>query len=672
MNKNIIKIIKEEIENFEAEESLEMPEKTDPTKGVVAPSKKVLSDVCEKEKFCKKQGPITFGQLRTLVESAQKKNLTFDIGEGGYKATLRLLPWFFPQIAVAGFIGSSIRAFNKIIRPGLEDTRGYKKWWGRTMMKVMDVFEGDIPRQDPISKIFFISDGLLHMMDKKFKLKFARYIAELAASKPDSEPVPEYFVENELRKWINQKFLLNPPLQPKTITESEDDFDWIRETQPVSYEFLIGKALEFEPPIKDGDTLISILTFLSNLGFEHGDWYLDMEWGYGEYTEIFGLYLNHNGRIIYTADLWGEDYKEHISSYAEEEVEVLDGWDILSGYINKGTITESEDDFDWVRDVEIKTDLTPAQIYNRYEVFPVEVVGPYIAGQYRDIEYRDGKLYFITDGWCDLARLFEDNSGGYNYMNRYLAKAVLCDDDYWEPYSASDLIGREWKSNVWGIVTDIPEALKHVKEYIKKNYVVPVGYNPNQLNMFGEKTKELDIHEIDGRVLDTDFYNEIIQDNDYLGDLIDDDGIFQDLKSELGWAYASSYNTAVSDGIYNTATDSIIDLLGKPTWEASNLVFECTDLILNTVENLISSCWSANRKYYDPERHKEEDQTDEEAFEEFAEECVDKPFDIHSWFVDVFVEFLEENDDELNPRYDDYPSDSEIKTYFLDDLYGRI
>jgi hypothetical protein len=156
--KHLIKqILKEEysdseIKNPSEDETL----RTDPSKGIVSPSQKVISDVCEKEKFCKKQGPITFGQLRVLVENAQRKNLLFDIGEGGYKATIRLLPWFFPQIAVAGFVGSSIRAFNKIIRPGLEDTRGYKRWWGKTVMKVMDIAEGDIPREDPISKIFFI------------------------------------------------------------------------------------------------------------------------------------------------------------------------------------------------------------------------------------------------------------------------------------------------------------------------------------------------------------------------------------------------------------------------------------------------------------------------------------------------------------------------------------
>jgi hypothetical protein len=53
------------------------------------------------------------------------------------------------------------------------------------------------------------------MMDNKYKVKFARYIANLASEKPDDEVVPEYFVENELRKWVNDKFLLDPPLPPK-------------------------------------------------------------------------------------------------------------------------------------------------------------------------------------------------------------------------------------------------------------------------------------------------------------------------------------------------------------------------------------------------------------------------------------------------------------------------
>ena len=52
-------------------------------------------------------------------------------------------------------------------------------------------------------------------MDNKYKVRFAKYIAELASEQPDEQEVPDFFVENELRKWLNDKFLLDPPLPPK-------------------------------------------------------------------------------------------------------------------------------------------------------------------------------------------------------------------------------------------------------------------------------------------------------------------------------------------------------------------------------------------------------------------------------------------------------------------------
>jgi hypothetical protein len=182
----------------------------------IKPSESAVKNICDAEKFCSAQGKITFGQLRSLVETATTKRLYKHIGEGGYKATLRLLPWFLPQLSIAGFTGSIIRAANKILRPTLEETTNYKTWWGKVIMKSFDLAEGDLGVSDPLTKIFFISDGLLTLMNDKFKVKFARHIAELASEMPDDEEVPEYFVENELRHWLNEKFLLDPPLQPKT------------------------------------------------------------------------------------------------------------------------------------------------------------------------------------------------------------------------------------------------------------------------------------------------------------------------------------------------------------------------------------------------------------------------------------------------------------------------
>lgn len=183
----------------------------------IEPSSRVIKNICDAKKFCNAQGPITFGQLRAIITSAMNERLGKHMGEGSVKATLRLLPWFLPQIAVVGFTTAILRAANKIIKPSLTETQNYKTWWGKTILRIMDIAEGEIELSDPFSRVFFISDGLMNLMDDENKVKFARYISQLADKMPDNEPVPEFFVENELRNWINKRFLLDPPLEPKEI-----------------------------------------------------------------------------------------------------------------------------------------------------------------------------------------------------------------------------------------------------------------------------------------------------------------------------------------------------------------------------------------------------------------------------------------------------------------------
>jgi len=197
-------------------------------------SERIIKSICDSQKFCKAQGPITFGQLKGIVEAAMSKRIKLHIGEGGYKAFLRLLPWFLPQLVVAGFIGATIRAVNKILKPALTETTTYKTWWGKTILRLFNIVEGELNPSDPFSKIFFVNDGLLKMLDEENKVKFARYISQLASEKPNDEPVPEYFVENELRGWVNQRFLLDPPLEPKTIKESRKDYHEDKITHTVN------------------------------------------------------------------------------------------------------------------------------------------------------------------------------------------------------------------------------------------------------------------------------------------------------------------------------------------------------------------------------------------------------------------------------------------------------
>jgi hypothetical protein len=190
----------------------------------VEPSKTTVKNICDSEKFCQAQGKITFGQLKAIVESATRRRIFKHVGEGGIKATIRLLPWFVPQLFIAGAVAGVARAINKILAPSLIETENYKTFWGKAILKSFKIAEGDINLSDPLSKIFFISDGLMTMLDDKYKVKFAKHIAELASEKPDDEEVPEYFVENELRRWVNDKFLLNPPLSSR-INEQEEPVD---------------------------------------------------------------------------------------------------------------------------------------------------------------------------------------------------------------------------------------------------------------------------------------------------------------------------------------------------------------------------------------------------------------------------------------------------------------
>jgi hypothetical protein len=185
-------------------------------------SSKVVKSICDAKKFCNAQGPITFGQLRSIVNGAKNKRLAKHVGEGGFKAFIRLMPWFIPQIAVAGMFTSAVRALNKLLGPTLKETSSYKSWWAKAIMKVFSFAEGDINPVDPFSQIFFISDGLMNLMTNENKLKFAYHISEMASNEPDDKPVPEFFVENELRSWINQRFLLDPPLEPKKLDSFDD------------------------------------------------------------------------------------------------------------------------------------------------------------------------------------------------------------------------------------------------------------------------------------------------------------------------------------------------------------------------------------------------------------------------------------------------------------------
>lgn len=349
--------------------------------------------------------------------------------------------------------------------------------------------------------------------------------------------------------------------------------------------------------------------------------------------------------------------------------------------IIKKILKEDLDDFDWIRNIEVETDLTPAQIKMKYGTFPKEVVIKFITSNFNDLYLEGDKIILRVNEWSEFADLFEDHDGGYGYVNRYLAKAVLAEDDYWEPYY--DVID-DWIRDVWGIVTENEELLVYIKNHIKKNFVIPNEYSPNQLDLFtGETPKQKDVYKINGRVLDEDFFNEIISDNEYLGKLIDDEPIFDDLRVELSWAYESCYNDVARNNVWKSVHGAITDLFGKSEWESFEnsrghtehmLKFDVTDLVLNTVEEEIDYCLDYCKNWFDPEKDYDEDEFDseDEAFMSFCEECENTPFDDYGYFLDFYAYFLSERYDELSPRYSEWPDIDEVAECFPEDVYSRF
>jgi hypothetical protein len=131
----------------------------------------------------------------------------------------------------------------------------------------------------------------------------------------------------------------------KIIREEMDGFDWAKETDFLSKEYLLGKGIEFSPPM-DGDEIEYfeyVLKTLKDIGFRvsfNVDEYISEM--VDDYEEVTGLYINPGGGVIITGMIWDETYQEHINEYvsgggyrSEGHVDVVQGREIFHMSMNE-------------------------------------------------------------------------------------------------------------------------------------------------------------------------------------------------------------------------------------------------------------------------------------------------------------------------------------------------
>ena len=178
--------------------------------------------------YLKSQGKeIKFGMLRALFLDSQTAKKRTDLKVGIVKALHRVIPMalapFYPIAAVLGIILGSTRAFNKILAPILQDSSStYEGFLRQLIDGSMKVAEGEIPVKDRFTRAFVVSDRLVAAIRPEVLQKFSNYLSTKMSQENPDTIVPEHYVENELKQFLNQNFDVNPPIPLKGETDYND------------------------------------------------------------------------------------------------------------------------------------------------------------------------------------------------------------------------------------------------------------------------------------------------------------------------------------------------------------------------------------------------------------------------------------------------------------------
>ena len=173
--------------------------------------------------YLKSQGKeIKFGMLLALFKDAQAAKKRTDLKVGVVKAIHRILPMalapFFPIAAILGMILVSTRAFNKIIAPILQyPSTTYEGFLAQLINKSIKVAEGEIPVKDRFTRAFVVSDNLVAAIRPEVLQQFALDLSKRMSQEDPDKIVPDHYIENELKMYLNQYFGVNPPIPTKEL-----------------------------------------------------------------------------------------------------------------------------------------------------------------------------------------------------------------------------------------------------------------------------------------------------------------------------------------------------------------------------------------------------------------------------------------------------------------------
>lgn len=164
----------------------------------------------------------TFGILKAIFKDAidTKKKTTLKkniLGILPVVIPLSLAP-FFPILAVIGTIVGSSRLAHRVfdtIFNYLEPQSRYTDFLKKTIDTYMKLPEGDIPLKDRFSRAFVVSDRLIEALKPEVINSFTTFISDKMEKEDDNKLVPDHYIENELKTYLNTNFDINPEIPLK-------------------------------------------------------------------------------------------------------------------------------------------------------------------------------------------------------------------------------------------------------------------------------------------------------------------------------------------------------------------------------------------------------------------------------------------------------------------------
>jgi len=164
----------------------------------------------------------TFGILKAIFKDAKKSKIKMDARKAFWQSLPRTIPVvlapFYPILAIVGLVFGTSRTFNKIIKPifnNIDINSKYVDFLKTTIEIYMRVPEGDVDIKDRFYRAFVVTDRLIDALKSDVIDDFTNNISEKMELEPDNKEVPNHYIENELKNYLNNSFDIDPKIPTK-------------------------------------------------------------------------------------------------------------------------------------------------------------------------------------------------------------------------------------------------------------------------------------------------------------------------------------------------------------------------------------------------------------------------------------------------------------------------